>query len=56
MAMPHFMRISSASISARGITGIFNARARTISDSILHGGGDHTTSTSAVTASADGHN
>ena len=30
-AMPYFMRISSASISARGITGIFSSRARTTS-------------------------
>ena len=28
MAMPYFMRISSASISARGMTGIFSSRAR----------------------------
>jgi hypothetical protein len=30
-ATPHFMRMSSASISARGMTGTFNARACTIS-------------------------
>ncbi len=31
IAMPCFMRISSASISARGITGILSSRARTTS-------------------------
>ncbi len=41
-AMPNFMRISSASISARGITGMRSSRARTTSGfDMPHRRGDH---------------
>ena len=46
IAMPYFRRISSASISARGITGIWRARAATTSG-LSDCTADETTTTSA---------
>jgi hypothetical protein len=52
MAMPYLSRISSASISARGMTGIFFARAATTSGLSLRTAVEITTTSASVRFSA----